>query len=87
MGMGVLPIQFKPGQTRESLGLTGQETFDIEGITDLKPHKELSIRARRKDGSEINFKAIARIDTPIDVEYYKHKGVLQFVLRRILKEG
>ena len=87
VGMGVLPIQFKPGQNRESLGLTGQETFDIEGITDLKPHKELSVRAKRKDGPEINFQAIARIDTPIDVEYYRHKGVLQFVLRRILKEG
>jgi aconitate hydratase len=88
VGMGVLPLQFLPGQSAESLGLTGHETFDVRGIAEgLSPGKELSVTARRDDGSEVAFQAICRIDTSVEVEYYRHGGVLQAVLRRILREG
>ena len=86
IGMGVLPLQFMDGENRDSLGLTGFETFDVSGIADgLAPGKLIEVSARREDGSEVNFKAIARIDTPIEVEYYRHGGVLQYVLRQMLK--
>ncbi len=85
VGMGVLPLQFKPREGRESLGLTGHELFDIEGIAQgLSPGKELPIRARRPDGSEVRFSAIARLDTPVEVEYYREGGILPAVLRRVL---
>ena len=86
IGMGVLPLQFPDGENRDSLGLTGFETFDVSGIASgLAPGKLIDVSARRDDGSEVSFKAIARIDTPIEVEYYRHRGVLQYVLRQILK--
>ena len=86
IGMGVLPLQFMDGENRDSLGLTGFETFDVSGIADgLAPGKLIEVSARREDGSEVNFKAIVRIDTPIEVEYYRHGGVLQYVLRQMLK--
>ncbi len=86
VGMGVLPLQYKPGESRENLGLTGFEAFDIEGIAKLEPAKEVRITARRDDGSEVSFNVIARINTPIEVEYYRHGGILQYVLRRMLKD-
>ncbi|HEX5157395.1 MAG TPA: aconitate hydratase AcnA [Ktedonobacterales bacterium] len=87
VGMGVLPLQFKPGESRESLGLTGRETFDIEGIdVELKPHQEITIRATREDGSTFDFTAIARLDGPVDIEYYRQGGILPAVLRRLVRE-
>jgi len=84
VGMGVLPLQFQEGETAESLGLTGREVFDITGIAaDLKPGQYVSVRARREDGEEVIFTAIARLDTPVEVEYYRNGGVLHTILRRM----
>jgi aconitate hydratase len=83
VGMGVLPLQFIDGQTRETLGLTGRETFDISGIESLAPGKEVPIRVVKEDGSELRFNAVARIDSAIEVEYYRHGGILQYVLRNL----
>ena len=86
VGMGVLPLQFMDGQGRESLGLTGRETYEIQGISEgLRPGQTLTVRARREDGSEVSFDARVRIDTPIEVEYYRHGGILPYVLRLLLK--
>ncbi|HEX8968694.1 MAG TPA: aconitate hydratase AcnA [Chloroflexota bacterium] len=85
VGMGVLPLQFKAGQTRQSLGLTGLETFSVSGIAaGLRPGQTLNVHGRRADGSEFSFDVICRIDTPIEVEYYRHGGILPFVLRLLL---
>ena len=82
VGMGVLPLQFKEGQSHESLGLTGQETYDILGIADgLKPLQDLTLRATTEDGSSKDITVTCRIDTPVEVEYYKNGGILQTVLR------
>ncbi len=87
VGMGVLPIEFPVGESAESLGLTGEEEFSISGIsTDLKPFKKLKVQARRASGEVIEFEAKARLDSDIDVEYFKHGGILQYVLREYLKE-
>ncbi|MGQ9753269.1 MAG: aconitate hydratase AcnA [Thermaceae bacterium] len=85
VGMGVLPLEFKPGENREVLGLTGYEVYDILGLEDLHPRKEVEVVARL-DGKEIRFQAIARLDTPVEVEYYKEGGILQTVLRKMLAE-
>jgi aconitate hydratase len=86
VGMGVLPLQFKDGESRQSLGLTGQDTFDITGVAaGLKPGMEVNVRAKRADGSVVDFKAIARLDSPMDVAYYQHGGILQYVLRQLLR--
>jgi aconitate hydratase len=88
VGMGVLPLQFRPGEGWKTLGLDGTEVFDIIGISEgLKPRKELTVRARKADGSTVEFKVIARLDTPIEVEYYRHGGILQYVLRKLLGGG
>jgi aconitate hydratase len=87
IGMGVLPLQFKPGQNAGSLGLTGHEVYDVEGITDLVPGKAVTVRARAGDGEETVFEAIARLDSPVEVEYYINGGILQTVLRNMLSEG
>ncbi len=87
VGMGVLPLQFRPGEGWRSLGLDGTEVFDIIGISEgLRPRKELTVRARKADGSTVEFKVIARLDTPIEVEYYRHGGILQYVLRKLLSQ-
>jgi aconitate hydratase len=84
--MGVLPLQFKVGESRQSLGLTGLETFNIGGIAaGLRPGQTLSVHGRRTDGSEFTFDVICRIDTPIEVEYYRHGGILPYVLRLLLE--
>jgi aconitate hydratase len=86
VGMGVLPIVFAPGASAETLGLTGGETFDIEGIADgLAPRKRVKVRAVRADGSKVEFEAIARLDTPVEVNYYRNGGILQTVLRNLMK--
>ena len=88
IGMGVLPLQFQDGQNAESLGLTGRETYSITGVAgDLQPGAGVHVTALDDGGSEKSFTAIVRIDTPVEVEYYRNGGVLQTVLRRILKEG
>jgi aconitate hydratase len=88
VGMGILPLQFKPGESRKTLGLTGKETFDIVGLEDgLRPGKEMTVTARGADSAVKSFKATARIDTPIEVEYYRHGGVLHYVLRKMLRGG
>jgi aconitate hydratase A / 2-methylisocitrate dehydratase len=84
IGMGVLPLQFKPGENRESLGLTGHEVFSIEGVASLAPGKTIAVRAKSDDGKEKQFSALARIDTPEEVSYYHHGGILQYVLRQML---
>jgi aconitate hydratase len=85
IGMGILPLEFSPGQNRHSLGLTGFETYDIEGISgDLSPRQKLTVCARGQDGSQKRFQVIARADTPVEVEYYRHGGILQYVLRGLL---
>jgi aconitate hydratase len=85
VGMGVLPLQFREGDTRQSLELTGRETFSIRGIAaDLRPGQILSVHGRRPDGSEFSFDVVCRIDTPIEIEYYRHGGILPYVLRQLL---
>ena len=85
VGMGVLPLEFKPGENRESLGLTGQEVFEITGVAGLSPKRNISVRAKAEDGAEKTFAAIARVDTPEEVSYYQHGGILQYVLRQMLQ--
>jgi aconitate hydratase len=85
VGMGVLPLQFLPGESAASLGLTGREVIDVGGVADgLRPGKRLTVRARREDGSVKEFAAVARVDTPDDVEYHRHGGLLRYVLRGML---
>lgn len=88
VGMGVLPLQFVPGEGRKSLGLTGEEVIHIDGIEDgLAPRGRVQVRAVKDDGTEVNFEAIVRIDSPVEVDYYRHGGILQLVLRRVLEEN
>ena len=83
IGMGILPLQFAAGEDRNSLGLTGEEVYDIEGLDDdLQPGQELEIVAKGDDG-EKRFKAICRIDTPVEINYYRNGGILHTVLRRM----
>jgi aconitate hydratase len=85
VGMGVLPLQFKGTDSVQTLGITGDETFDIEDLTDnIKPQQEVTLVIRRKEGSEQRVAVLLRIDTPIEVDYYKHGGILPFVLRSLL---
>ena len=86
VGMGVLPLVFEPGQNAESLGLTGREVIDILGIVgDLQPRQKLTVRATREDGSVFEFQAIARLDTPVEVDYYRNGGILPTVLRNLIR--
>ena len=86
IGMGVLPLQFSEGESADSLGLTGKETFDIEGIPGLEPGKEITVRVHGEDGDTKEFITIARVDSPVEVEYLKNGGILQTVLRQLLQE-
>lgn len=88
VGMGVLPLQFHDGVSAQTLGLTGNETFDIVGLTDdVKPQSELILRITRKDGRTENVPVKCRIDTPIEVEYYRHGGILPYVLRQLVAKA
>ena len=88
VGMGVLPLQFHPGDSIASLGLTGRESFDVTGVGGtVQPGQNARVRVVREDGSETSFDATVRIDTGVEVEYYRQGGVLQTVLRRLLREG
>ena len=85
VGVGLLPLQFKPGENAGALRLTGHETYDILGISgDLQPRQEVTVVARNGAGSETAFQVIVRLDTSVEVEYYKNGGILQAVLRNLL---
>jgi aconitate hydratase len=84
VGMGILPLQFLPGQSALSLGLDGTEVYDITGLAEgLQPGQRVSVRARRADGSQVLFEAVARLDIPVEVEYYRHGGILPYVVRTL----
>jgi aconitate hydratase len=88
VGMGVLPLQFLPGENPASLGLTGRETFSISGIADgLVPKERLAVTATREDGTTAEFEVITRIDSPVEIDYYRNGGILQTVLRRLMGTG
>jgi aconitate hydratase len=84
LGMGVLPLAFKNGESCETLGLTGREIFEIEGVSALAPKKAITIHAESEDGKVKKFSVVARVDTPEEVSYYHHGGILQYVLRQML---
>src|SRR5471032_32717 len=87
VGMGVLPLQFIGNDSVESLGITGNETFDLKGLEgEIKPQQLATLVIHRADGSSVDVKVLLRIDTPIEVDYYKHGGILPFVLRQLLAE-
>ena len=83
VGMGVLPLQFVDGQTRQSLGLTGDDAFTIEGVADLQPRQTVTVKVTRADGSSFTFEALCRIDTANELEYFKNGGILHYVLRKL----
>jgi aconitate hydratase len=85
VGMGVLPLQFVSGENYKSLGLTGKETYEIDGLSELKPGQKIQVKVRGDDGSTKEFTTLSRIDTPNEVEYFKHGGILPYVLRQQLK--
>lgn len=85
VGMGVLPLQFPAGETHESLGLDGTETFDIEGLQ--LGAKQVTVKATKEDGSVVEFIGTVRIDTPKEWDYYQHGGILQYVLRELAAGG
>jgi aconitate hydratase len=87
--MGVLPLQFKTGETAAGLGLTGEEVFDLKGLAavlgkDFSPGKLIGVEALKPDGTATKFQAVVRIDTPQEVLYFQHGGILQYVLRQLL---
>jgi aconitate hydratase len=81
--MGVLPLQFQDGQTRETLGLTGDDSFTIRGVADLKPRQTVTVDVTRADGSTFSFDTLCRIDTANEIEYYMNGGILHYVLRKL----
>ena len=83
IGMGVLPLQFKDGDTRNSLGLTGSDSFTIKGLADLSPSQDVEVEVTREDGSTFSFPALCRIDTANEMEYYRNGGILHYVLRKL----
>jgi len=84
IGMGILPLEYPAGQNRESLGLTGEETFAFTGIAaKLEPRMNVKVTATAADGKVMSFDAVLRIDTPDEAEYYRHGGILQYVLRQV----
>ncbi len=86
VGMGVLPLQFKPGETAESLRLSGTERLTLTGLAgELEPRQELPVEIHSKDGTKAFFKVVARLDTPIEINYWRNGGILQTVLRKMLK--
>jgi aconitate hydratase len=87
VGMGVLPLEFVNGETRQTLGLTGYETYDIEGLSDqMGPRSTLTVNAHSSDGGIKTFKVLSRIDTPEEMSYYRHGGILPYVLRQLVSQ-
>ncbi len=87
IGMGVLPLQFANGENADTLGLTGEETYDVAGLADIEPGVGLTVRATGDDGETKEFEVVARVDSPVEVEYLRNGGILQTVLRQLLKES
>ena len=85
--MGILPLTFAEGDDANSLGLNGTESFDIPADTALYPGQKIPINARNEDGSIIRFEAVVRLDTPVEVDYYRNGGILQTVLRGLADRG
>jgi aconitate hydratase len=86
VGMGVLPLQFKPGQNAESAGLSGREALTIRGIAgEIRPRQDVTIDISRPDGSRASLVVTARLDTPVEINYYRNGGILQTVLRKMLR--
>ncbi len=86
VGMGVLPLQFKEGVSAQSLKLDGNEVFDVLGLSpSLKPQQDLTLRITRADGEREDVPVTCRIDTPIEIDYYQHGGILPYVLRQLLR--
>ncbi len=84
--MGILPLKFTEGQNAESLGLKGDEVFDIEGLSDkMEPKSIMNVKATKADGSVIHFKATAQLNTDVEVNYYRNGGILHTVLRNLVK--
>ena len=81
--MGVLPLQFKEGENRQSLGLNGDCSFTITGVANLKPRQTVTVKVTRKDGSNFTFDALCRIDTANELEYFLNGGILHYVLRKL----
>jgi aconitate hydratase len=79
----VLPLTYKAGESAQSLGLEGTETFDIAVSDGVKPRQEIAVTATRQDGKKITFKTLCRIDTPVEVDYYRNGGILNTVLRKM----
>jgi aconitate hydratase len=89
IGMGIVPLEFPAGQSATSLGLTGLETFAVEGLAagvanSFAAGREVTVRAAKPEGGEIAFRARVRLDTPQEIEYYRHGGILQYVLRQLV---
>ncbi len=87
VGMGILPLQFLPGESLASLGLTGREAYTIRGVEALAPRSRLRVVARSDEGRETSFEVLCRIDGPIELDYYRNGGILPAVLRRIARES
>jgi aconitate hydratase len=88
VGMGVLPLQFKEGTTAQTLKLDGTETYDIVGLdANIKPQQDLMLKITRKDGAVENVTVRCRIDTPIEIDYYQHGGILPYVLRQLVAKA
>jgi aconitate hydratase len=88
VGLGVLPLEFKQGESASGLGLTGKEIFTITGIAGpIKPLQEMQVIAKKEDDTEVSFNAVARLDSAIEIEYYRHGGILQYVLRQFLEKA
>jgi aconitate hydratase len=85
VGMGVLPLVFEEGESAASLGLNGTEIYSFTGLTNLSPRSTVAVTARKADGREIAFTTISRLDTEIDVLYYRHGGILPYVLRQMMR--
>ncbi len=87
VGMGVLPLQFTGSDSVQSLGLKGDETIDVLGMDDIRPQQELTLIITRADGSKQELKVKSRIDTPIEVDYFMHGGILPYVLRELISKA
>ena len=83
VGMGVMPLQFREGESRESLGLDGTEVFDINLDDALKPLQAVEVTATKTDGDVVRFTTVCRVDTPVEIDYYRNGGILHTVLRQL----
>ena len=83
VGMGVLPLQFEEGTTRQTLGLTGDDTFTIRSVAALQPRQTVVVEVTRADGTQFTFNTLCRIDTANEVEYFMNGGILHYVLRKL----